>query len=163
MDRLWAPWRMTYIKGIDSDTGECIFCAKPKEERDRENLILVRGKAAYVILNLYPYNNGHMMVVPYAHTSELEGLDSETVGEMWELCRRSVAVLKTAFHPEGFNIGLNIGRVSGAGIDQHLHLHIVPRWNGDTNFMPVVGATKVISQSLEETWDTLRPHYQGCA
>ena len=163
MDRLWAPWRMTYIKGIGTDTGECIFCAKPKEERDRENLVLTRGKTAYVILNLYPYNNGHMMVVPYVHTSELEGLSGETVGEMWELCRRSVAVLTKAFHPEGFNIGLNVGRAAGAGIDQHLHLHIVPRWNGDTNFMPVVGATKVISQSLEETYDTLQPLYQGCA
>jgi len=154
---------MTYIKSIDRDPTECIFCAKPREDRDRENLILARGRAAYVILNLYPYNNGHMMVVPYAHTSELAGLDGGTVGEMWELCRRSVAVLTEAFHPEGFNIGLNVGRVAGAGIDQHLHLHIVPRWNGDTNFMPVVGDTKVISQSLQETWDALQPRYQGRA
>ncbi len=161
MDRLWAPWRMGYIAGIDKKDEGCIFCVKPQQDDDRANLILTRGRLCYVILNLYPYNNGHLMVVPYAHTACLEELGDDVTAEMWQLCRTSVSVLREAFHPEGFNIGLNVGRVAGAGIDQHLHLHIVPRWNGDTNFMPVTGQTKVISQSLEEAYDALRARYQS--
>lgn len=162
MDKLWAPWRMKYIEGIDKDDG-CIFCTKPTESADRDNLILCRGKKNFVLMNLYPYNNGHLMVVPYQHTSTMSDLDTETVVELWELCNRSVTILSSAFRAEGFNLGLNIGRVAGAGIDQHLHMHIVPRWNGDTNFMPVTGETKVISQSLEDAYDALLPHFQASA
>lgn len=162
MDRLWAPWRMKYIQGVHKETG-CIFCTKPAEEKDRENLILCRGANAYVLMNLYPYNNGHLMVVPYLHTSKMDALNTETIAEMWDLCRRCIAVLADAFNAEGFNVGINLGRAAGAGIDQHIHMHIVPRWNGDTNFMPVTGQTKVISQSLEEAYSVLLPHFQGTA
>jgi ATP adenylyltransferase len=161
MDNLWAPWRIGYIRGIDKPDTGCIFCAKPAQNTDRENMILARGTHAYVIMNLYPYNNGHLMVVPYRHMAAVADLDGEIMADMWNLCQRSVAVLREAVHPEGFNIGLNVGRVAGAGIDQHLHLHIVPRWNGDTNFMPAIGGAKVISQSLEEAYDMLLPGYQS--
>jgi ATP adenylyltransferase len=157
MNNLWAPWRMKYIQKIDDPSGECIFCAKPMETDDRGNLILYRGKLVFVILNLYPYNNGHMMIVPYDHIPDCSDMNAETFSEMWRLvivCRRA---LEKAFHAEGFNIGMNVGRVAGAGIDRHIHMHIVPRWNGDMNFMPVLGETKVISQSLSETYDTLLP------
>ncbi len=163
MERLWAPWRMKYIQGIDRDDSECIFCVKPTEEDDRGSLILLRGEKAFVLMNLYPYNNGHLMVVPYLHTSNMADLDESTVSEIWGLCHRCVDVLGRALRAEGFNIGLNLGRVAGAGIDQHLHLHIVPRWNGDTNYMPVTGETKVISQSLEDAYDSLLPYFQGRA
>jgi ATP adenylyltransferase len=162
MDKLWAPWRMKYIQGVHKETG-CIFCTKPGEDDDRGNLLLKRGRKAYVLMNLYPYNNGHLIVVPYLHTCHMDELDTETVAEMWELCRLSISILTDAFCAEGFNVGLNLGRVAGAGIDQHIHMHIVPRWNGDTNFMPVTGQTKVISQSLEEAYEVLAPHFQGTA
>ncbi|MBD3321256.1 MAG: HIT domain-containing protein [Chitinivibrionales bacterium] len=155
-ERLWAPWRMTYIKGIGHDENTCVFCEAPKMDDDRKALVLYRGKVSFVILNLYPYNNGHMMVVPYMHTADMLALPDETSAEMWKLVCKCKEALTQAFHPDGFNIGLNQGRVAGAGIDQHIHMHIVPRWSGDTNFMPVVGETKVISQGLEETWDELK-------
>ena len=163
MDKLWAPWRMKYIKeGIDKPQNGCIFCKKAKQPRanDKKNLILHRGKYAFAICNAFPYNNGHLMVVPYMHTSDMDELDDAIALEMWKLvalCRR---VLSTAFKPDGFNIGINLGRVAGAGIDTHLHVHIVPRWNGDTNFMPVLGETKVISEALEETYEQLVKGFQ---
>jgi len=160
MKKLWAPWRMAYIQGIGRTDKGCIFCTKPARRRDRSDLILCRGTHAYVIMNLFPYNNGHLMVVPYRHTSSMADLDTATVAEMWELARRAVDCLRSAFRAEGFNIGMNLGRVAGAGIDQHLHLHVVPRWNGDTNFMPVVGETKVISQGLKQAYDALRAAFQ---
>jgi ATP adenylyltransferase len=161
MDKLWAPWRMKYIQGIDSqDAGECIFCEKPRQQQDKENLILMRAEKNFVILNLYPYNNGHLMIVPYEHAADCSDLDADTAREMWQLVIVSKRILERAFHPEGFNIGMNIGRVAGAGIDRHIHMHIVPRWNGDTNYMPVVGDTKVISQALDETYDTLLPYFR---
>jgi ATP adenylyltransferase len=156
MDKLWAPWRMKYISAVVGKKQDgCIFCDKPQEAEDRQNLILYRGKNAFVICNAFPYNNGHLMVVPYKHTSSMDELDDATALETWKLlalCRRA---LSKAFNPDGFNIGINLGRVAGAGIDTHLHVHIVPRWNGDCNFMPVIGDTKVISQSLEDAYDAL--------
>lgn len=147
---------MKYIKeGIDKPENGCIFCTKPEAARDRENMILYRGKNSYVMLNAFPYNNGHLMVIPYAHTCDIDVLADECGLELWKqtvLCRTALA---KAFNPDGFNIGINLGRVAGAGIDQHMHIHIVPRWNGDTNFMPVIGETKVISQSLEDAYDSL--------
>jgi ATP adenylyltransferase len=161
MNRLWAPWRMKYIKEeIDNPDKGCIFCTKPKQSDDKKNLILFRGKTAFVICNKFPYNNGHLMVVPYQHTCSLDDVTDESSLELWRLvalCRR---VLAKAFSPDGFNIGMNLGRVAGAGIDTHLHVHIVPRWNGDVNFMPVIGETKVISQSLEETYEALRGEFE---
>ncbi len=160
VDILWAPWRMEYVQRVDTKDDVCIFCEKPKQETDRENLILYRGKTVFVILNKYPYNNGHLMVVPYGHTSDIAALEDRAALEMWQLTNKCKAVLSKAFHPDGYNIGMNIGRTAGAGIDQHIHMHIVPRWNGDTNFMPIVGQTKVVSQALMETYDALAPHFR---
>ncbi|MFP4164752.1 MAG: HIT family protein [Chitinispirillaceae bacterium] len=162
MDRIWAPWRMTYIKGVDDTKDEgCVFCNKPTQDSDKENLLLFRGKKCFVLMNLFPYNNGHLMIIPYQHTSDILNLDKETSSELWELTALSKEILSKTMNPEGFNIGMNLGRGAGAGIDQHIHMHIVPRWNGDTNFMPVVGQTKVISQALEETYETLHPLFQS--
>ena len=162
MERLWAPWRLQYIKNADRMNEEgCIFCDLPAEDRghDRDNLILHRGKLSFVIMNRFPYNNGHLMVVPYQHTGSLERLSAEERLELMDLVARSVAVLQRAFSPHGFNIGMNLGRTAGAGIDEHLHFHIVPRWNGDTNFMPVLADTKVISAGLMETYDRLKEFF----
>ncbi len=154
---------MTYIAGIDMTNAGCIFCTKVSEADDRKNFILHRGATCFVIMNIFPYNNGHLMVIPYAHVSELANIGHETSSELWELLCRAQNALKEAIHPDGFNIGLNLGRVAGAGIDTHLHAHIVPRWNGDTNFMPVIGETKVISQALGATYDALLPSFRSSA
>jgi len=139
----------------------CIFCDKPKENRDRENLILHRGVHCFVIMNFYPYNNGHLMVVPFRHTADLADLRGEEQGELMQLMGASVTILSQTMAAQGFNIGMNLGRVAGAGVDDHLHFHIVPRWNGDTNFMPVTGHTKVLSQGLRESWELLKPMFQS--
>ncbi len=159
MDKLWAPWRMEYVQRVDAKDGGCVFCTVPQKENDRDNLILYRGETSFVILNKYPYNNGHCMVVPYKHTADSADLDNDVALEMWQLINKCKAVLTQAFHPDGFNIGMNVGRTAGAGIDQHVHMHIVPRWNGDTNFMPIIGETKVVSQGLLETYDALASHF----
>ncbi|MDR2727717.1 MAG: HIT domain-containing protein [Chitinispirillales bacterium] len=161
MEHLWAPWRMAYIKNVKTEDEGCIFCTKPAQTDDKENLLLFRGKTCFVLMNLFPYNNGHLMIIPYKHTSDILDIDKETSGEMWELLCLSKKALTTVMNPDGFNAGMNIGRSAGAGIDQHIHLHIVPRWNGDTNFMPVTGETKVISQALSETYDALKPYFLG--
>ncbi len=163
MDRLWAPWRMEYLRNIDQKDEGCIFCVKPQQDTDRDNLILSRGELNFIIMNKYPYNNGHLMVVPYDHTSDCSDLKDAVTLELWQLINKCKNVLSQAFHPDGFNIGMNIGRTAGAGIDQHVHMHIVPRWNGDTNFFPVIGETKVISQSLEGAYDTLAPYFTDSA
>lgn len=134
----------------------CIFCTKPREQNDRENYILARGTHCFVILNAYPYNNGHLMVVPYAHVATLEQLDAATCAEMMELTKRCVAVLRRTMTPDGFNIGANIGSAAGAGIADHVHLHVVPRWVGDTNFMPVIGDTRLLPELLRSTYDRLQ-------
>ena len=158
-DILWAPWRMEYILG-PKEKG-CIFCDKPRQTQDRENLIVHRGRLAFVIMNKYPYNNGHLLVVPYRHEAELDRLLPEENLELMALLQRSAVALKNTCAPHGFNIGMNVGAVAGAGIDSHLHFHIVPRWNADTNFMPVTGHTKVISEGLWETWENLREKFQA--
>jgi ATP adenylyltransferase len=156
-ERLWAPWRMKYIDGMDvSGNAECIFCEKPCEDEDEKNFIVYRGTSCYLILNVFPYNNGHLLVVPFCHTSGLESLDSETRLELMDLSALAVKAVKSFMRPDGFNLGMNIGRSAGAGIADHLHLHVVPRWNGDTNFMPVIGFTKVISEGLEDNYRRLR-------
>ncbi len=161
MEQLWAPWRMSYVTGIKKPEEGCVFCNKPQQNNDRENLVLFRGKKCFVVMNLFPYNNGHLMVIPYQHTSDILDLDGESAADLWNLVCLGKRVLTEAMQPQGFNIGMNIGRGGGAGIDQHIHMHIVPRWNGDTNFMPVIGKTKVISQALHETYDTLYPIFKS--
>ena len=151
---LWAPWRMEYIENTDSSEG-CVFCDKPAEDSDRENLIVYRGRMIFVIMNRYPYNNGHLMVVPYRHTCDLDSLHAREKTEIFDLLITSRKVLDQVMRPHGFNIGMNLGRVAGAGIDDHLHFHILPRWNGDTNFMPLIGHAKVVSEGLDCTWEKL--------
>ncbi len=154
MKQLWAPWRIQYIRSPKHDG--CIFCDFPKENRDRERLILYRGKHSFIIMNNYPYNPGHIMIAPYRHVGKWEDLNDEELLEIMKLSQLAVKAIKRVMNPDGFNMGVNLGRVAGAGIDDHVHLHIVPRWNGDTNFMPVVADTKVIPESLQEAYDGLR-------
>lgn len=156
LERLWVPWRMTYVATAAAPSGGCIFCEKPQEERDEENYILARRERCFVILNAFPYNTGHLMIVPYSHLSMLGELSHAELGDLMVLTRDCEEALIEAFRPEGFNIGMNLGRIAGAGIRDHLHIHVVPRWNGDTNFMPVVGATKVIPEALADTYRRLR-------
>jgi len=158
MKRIWAPWRIEYIKNPKQKG--CIFCKFPKEQNDRERFILHRGQTCFVIMNYYPYNNGHLMIAPYQHTSDFSNLDDQTKIEMINLIDLSTKALKEKLHAEGFNIGINLGSVAGAGIKDHLHIHIVPRWQGDTNFMPVLGNSKVVSQELHETWETLKEYFK---
>ena len=153
-DILWAPWRIEYIETVNR-SGECIFCIHPSERDDRTRLIVHRGDRAFVILNRFPYNNGHCMVVPYRHTADLSDLDGPEKLELFDLLARSERILSDILKPHGFNLGMNLGRTAGAGIKDHLHFHLVPRWDGDTNFMPVLGHTKVVSEGLERTWEKL--------
>jgi ATP adenylyltransferase len=154
MENLWAPWRIDYI--LSKKPAGCIFCDKPAEDRDDENLILLRGKYHFIIMNAFPYNNGHMMVVPYKHTSSLSDWSAEERAEMMELADLGVELLKRTMRPDGFNLGINMGLVAGAGVADHIHFHIVPRWNGDTNFMPVLSDTRVISEGLRATFGKLK-------
>lgn len=159
MKQLWAPWRVKYIEG--KKAAGCILCVRGKADKDRENLVVHRGKSVFAVLNLYPYNSGHLMVAPFRHVADLKGLSGEELAELVELTRTSTAVLERTYHPEGFNIGMNLGAVAGAGVTDHVHMHVVPRWAQDTNFMPVVGDTKVISQSLEEAYERLVAAWRG--
>jgi ATP adenylyltransferase len=156
MDHLWTPWRMAYLRGEDPVPEGCIFCNKLKAEDDAAEHILTRGERAFVILNRYPYNNGHLMVVPYKHVASLEDLDAATRGELMDQVTRSLKALRAASKPDGFNIGVNIGQVAGAGVADHVHLHVVPRWGGDTNYMPIIGNTRVIPELLDETYRQLK-------
>ena len=156
MERLWAPWRMQYIKSAAEDKDQtCIFCTKPKTNNDKENLIVYRSRLSFIILNKFPYNNGHLMVVPYEHKPDIIELDDETILDLNNNIKKSIVALKNTINPHGFNIGINMGRTAGAGIIDHVHYHIVPRWNGDTNYMPVLTGTKVISEALDKTWEKL--------
>lgn len=153
MERLWAPWRLQYVTQ-DKPSG-CIFCEKSQATDDAANLIVHRGRLAFVMLNTFPYNNGHLMVAPYAHLADLEALPPDTLHEMMDLAQLAARALKAKFNPDGLNLGLNLGAAAGAGIKDHLHLHLVPRWQGDTNFMPVIGDVRVIPQSLEDSYRLL--------
>jgi len=157
MEQLWAPWRIRYIQ-IEKKEG-CILCQKPAEDNDESNYILYRGEKNFIIMNTYPYNAGHLMIAPYRHVASLEELTDEERGEHFALVSRSLGVLKQVFKPDGFNIGINIGRVSGAGLDKHIHSHIVPRWQGDTNFMPITADTKVVNEALAETYQKLKEKF----
>lgn len=155
--RLWAPWRQTYItrtqKGASSS---CLFCAKGRSRADARNLVIARGPLAFTLLNLFPYNNGHLLIAPYRHVGTLGALTEEEWRDLFHQAEEGIHRLQRAMKPEGYNLGLNLGRAAGAGIPGHLHLHILPRWNGDTNFMPTLAQTKVISQSLRAAYRLLR-------
>jgi ATP adenylyltransferase len=156
MKQIWAPWRIKYIQIAKTGAEGCILCDKPKENNDEENYILYRGERNFLILNSYPYNPGHLMVAPYRHVASLKELTREELREHFDVVSRSVEVLKQVFKPGGFNVGINLGKVAGAGIDDHIHTHIVPRWQGDTNFMPVVSDVRVVPEALAETYDKLK-------
>lgn len=155
MKTLWAPWRMEYILGKKEP--ECIFCSYPKRNNDRESLILYRSAHNFVMINKYPYNNGHIMVVPYIHTSTIDNLTDEILLDFMKVTQHSLKSFKEIFRPEGVNIGINIGAVAGAGLEEHVHLHMVPRWAGDTSFMSVFGEIRVIPEYIMETYDKLYP------
>jgi ATP adenylyltransferase len=156
--RIWSPWRLRYVTGAPKKGRGCIFCdrAVAPAEKDRENYVLFRGERGLVVLNLYPYNTGHFMVAPYTHVPSLEDLDAQTLGSLMELVNKGIAALRETLHPEGFNIGVNLGAAAGAGITDHVHIHVVPRWVGDTNFMPIFSETKVIPELLDGTYDKLK-------
>jgi len=158
MDHLWSPWRLAYITGASGGDVGCVFCNTSRPGGD--DLILARGRVCYVILNLYPYNNGHLMVVPNRHVGTLASLTAEEQAELMRLTRRAEIALTEAYRPQGLNVGMNLGRPAGAGILDHLHVHLVPRWNGDTNFMSVVGHTRVLPEELAQTASRLRPIFE---
>ena len=148
---------MTYVAGEGAAEGAaCVFCRIAADTADEANLVLLRGERAFILLNLYPYNTGHLMIAPYAHVGELGGLDPAVSADLWDLTQRAVGVLGAEYTPHGYNVGMNLGQVAGAGVPDHLHVHVVPRWNGDTNFMPVTAETKVLPEALEETYRRLR-------
>jgi ATP adenylyltransferase len=158
MKSVYAPWREEYLLGAEGIKEKgCLFCRVLKEKRDKHNLILHRGERTFVIMNRYPYTSGHLMIAPYRHICVIEKLDVESACELMIETRRVVAILKKAFKPDGINVGMNLGRPAGAGVPGHLHIHIVPRWSGDTSFMPVVGGTRVVSVSLTTTYKILKP------
>ena len=156
MDKLWAPWRVKYVTRLDKKTKGCIFCKMLREKKDKKNYIFVRTKYAFTVLNIYPYNNGHVLVVPNRHVGDLAKLTREEKIDLMELLVTTQQLIDKALRPKGYNVGINIGRIAGAGYPGHLHIHVVPRWGGDVNFMPVVANTKVISQSLEVLFDRLQ-------
>jgi ATP adenylyltransferase len=153
MKHIWAPWRIQYIQS--EKPSSCILCDKPKESKDAENYILYRGEHNFIMLNSYPYNPGHLLIAPYRHIGTLEDLTAAERNEHFELVSRALAVLKEAFKPGGFNFGANLGKVAGAGIDDHFHSHIVPRWQGDTNYIPVLADIRVMPQALADTYKAL--------
>mgnify|MGYP001028469684 CR=1 FL=1 len=154
MEYIWAPWRMEYIAAAKENG--CILCQKPLEKDDETNLILYRGRSNFIILNSFPYNPGHLMIAPYRHLARLEDLTGEELTEHFVIVKKSVKLLTEVMKPMGFNIGLNIGRAAGAGIEEHIHTHVVPRWQGDTNFMPVLSDTKVVPEALKATYHKLK-------
>jgi len=159
MKQLWAPWRMEYIKSEKSEV--CIFCSLPGEGDDAKNYILYRGQSAFIIMNIFPYNPAHLMISPFRHIRCLTEQDANESTELSQLTHKCIEILRAVINPDGFNIGYNIGKAAGAGYDEHVHCHIVPRWTGDTNFMPVLGETKVHPEHLKTTYKNLLPHFEN--
>lgn len=155
MERIWAPWRIDYVLGKEREEG-CIFCTKPASTEDDRNLVIHRAHGAFTMMNKFPYTNGHLLIVPFKHVSDICLLDAEENSLLIQEVCRAVSVLREVMHPEGFNIGINLGTAAGAGIEEHLHYHIVPRWSGDTNVMPVLADVKIIPEHLERTCQKLR-------
>jgi ATP adenylyltransferase len=157
MDYIWTPWRYQYMKGVERGTQpECIFCDAAARKDDAETLVVYRGKKTFIILNRYPYTSGHVMIVPYAHVAELGSCDPESLSEMMTLAQRVEAAFRANYSPDGMNLGMNLGRAAGAGVLGHLHLHVLPRWLGDSNFMTVVGETRVQPEDLKTTYERMR-------
>lgn len=159
MNHLWSPWRMEYLESNKKKEG-CVFCKAQELPDNAENLIAYRSERAYVILNRYPYTSGHLLVNPYQHVTTLEELDSDTRAEMMELASRCTTVLKSIYKPQGFNVGVNMGAAAGAGVPEHIHLHVVPRWSGDTTFMTTLGQTRVLPEELETTYERIKNGFQ---
>ncbi len=160
MERIWAPWRIGYILSDKKENG-CVFCNAFKTKKDKEKLVIHRSQHSFVIMNLYPYNAGHIMVVPNRHIDSPTLLDAQEQLDMFNTVNQTLDILKTVMHPDGFNLGMNLNRTAGAGIEDHIHIHIVPRWNGDTNFMSTISNTKVISEAIEETYDKIKKAFRG--
>jgi ATP adenylyltransferase len=160
MDRLWTPWRYSYISKAGGTPG-CIFCEKAASDEDRENLVVHRAPRCFVLLNLFPYTNGHMMVAPYEHVDSLAACPEESALEMMLLARGAEEVLRKVYRPQGLNLGMNLGECAGAGVAGHIHLHVLPRWVGDANFMTSVAETRVLPESLDTTWQRLHEAFQG--
>jgi len=159
MDHLWSPWRYKYIASADK-TDECVFCRINREQKDAENFVVHRATLNFIVLNLFPYTSGHLMIVPYEHKASLVEFNTATTTEMLELAKRSQLALEAEYHPDGFNIGMNLGRSAGAGVADHLHLHVVPRWIGDANFVSIVGETRVLPEDLAATYLKLTKHFE---
>jgi ATP adenylyltransferase len=159
MKHLWSPWRMTYIEKHEKQAG-CVFCNAQARTDSAENLIAFRGKNVYVILNLFPYTSGHLMVVPFEHKASIEDLDTATRTEMMELTSKCMGILRKLYNPQGFNMGANIGEAAGAGVPGHVHIHIVPRWSGDTNFMTTLGNARVLPEFLEDTYKRVKEAFE---
>jgi ATP adenylyltransferase len=159
MDRLWTPWRFDYIRSLAGAKEDCVFCSILADGRDRDNLVLHRGKSAFIILNLFPYTSGHILIVANRHIPFLRDAELEELHELLELARRCEQALQDEYRPEGFNLGFNLGRAAGAGVAHHLHMHILPRWTGDSNFVSVVGETRVLPEDLAQTYQRLLPHF----
>ena len=160
MKRMWSPWRMQYIRG-DRPQG-CVFCERQHQEDDEKDLVLFRGEHCYVMMNRYPYNNGHLMVIPYQHVDNPVKLSNAALTELMTEVNLCIEVLQVAMSPDGYNVGMNLGAAAGAGIKDHLHMHVVPRWTGDTNFMSVFGETRIIVEALEQSYQALRPLFEAC-
>ncbi len=158
MQQLWAPWRMAYIDDGAKESG-CIFCTKYRQSDLKAGLVLAHSRHSVVMMNKYPYNNGHLLIAPKRHENSLANLPPEEYSDLSELLRQSIEITKQVYKPGGINVGMNLGKCAGAGIEDHLHWHIVPRWEGDTNFMPVVGETRVMPQHLADSYDRLAPHF----
>jgi ATP adenylyltransferase len=158
MAHLWTPWRSTYMKA-KHETNQCIFCAAAEGTADEESLLIYRGEHCFVILNRYPYTSGHLMIAPYRHVSRLLQVGSEVTEEMMSLARLAEQNLEETYHPDGLNLGMNLGEAAGAGIEQHIHLHVLPRWKGDANFMTTVGGVRIMPEDLNETYRKLRPKF----
>ncbi len=160
MDYLWTPWRYAYVSGTEKTTG-CVFCEAAKETDDRKARIVFRGETCFVILNMFPYTPGHVMVVPYAHLDELQKLPGDAANEMMALSQRMETVLRGLYHPDGINLGMNIGKAAGAGIAGHIHMHVLPRWVADANFVSVVGETRILPETLDVTWERMQKALAG--
>lgn len=157
MEHIFSPWRYKYIASADKETG-CVFC-RARDGNDRDFLIVHRGDLNFIILNLYPYTSGHLMIVPYEHADSLAAVDGRTTAEMMEMAKRAQTALEAEYHPDGFNIGMNLGRSAGAGVADHIHLHVVPRWTGDANFVSIVGETRVLPEDLATTYEKLKRYF----
>ena len=158
MDYLWTPWRYQYIASLKNPS-RCVFCIESSREHDERDFVVHRGKSSFVILNIFPYTTGHLLVAPYSHIADLQKCSADETSEMLELVKRCQFALEQTYQPNGFNVGMNLGRCAGAGVEHHLHMHVVPRWIGDSNFMTIVGETRILPEDLKTTFNKLCPYF----